>query len=142
LFVGAAATQGASLAAFDGLGRRAPLASLAIAAGALSLMGAPLSIGFLARWRLIEAGVGAGWWWVAGAALVASLAAVFYGGRLIERIYFRRANAGGAVLSGVWRLLLTPALLAAVAATAIGVNPALLLRASETAAALMFGHAP
>jgi NADH:ubiquinone oxidoreductase subunit 2 (subunit N) len=49
------------------MGQRAPLASAAITAGALSLMGAPLTIGFLGRWRLVEAGVGAGWWWAAGA---------------------------------------------------------------------------
>jgi multicomponent Na+:H+ antiporter subunit D len=70
----AAATRDASLQSLDGLGRRHPIAGVAVTAGALSLMGAPLTIGFLGRWRLIEAAVGAGWWWVAGIALLARLA--------------------------------------------------------------------
>lgn len=135
LFGGAAAIGGpGALSALDGLARRAPLASAAIAAGALSLMGAPLTLGFLGRWRMIEAGVGAGWWWTAGAVIVASLAAVFYGGRLIERLYFRRAAAPYEGGSDPLRATLAPALLAAMAAIAIGLAPALLLQAAARAA--------
>lgn len=130
-----------SLAALDGLARRAPLSSAAITAGALSLMGAPLTLGFLGRWRMIEAGVGGGWWWTAGAVIVASLAAVLYGGRLIERIYFRRANAVG---EPDWfaRGALAPALIASILAIAVGLAPALLLRAADAAATSLSGAAP
>jgi hypothetical protein len=38
--------------------------------------------------------------------IIASLAGVFYGGRLIERMYFRRANAAYEGDGGVWRALL------------------------------------
>jgi multicomponent Na+:H+ antiporter subunit D len=138
----AAAMRDVSLQALDGLGRRRPIAGIAVTAGALSLMGAPLTIGFLGRWRLIEAAVGAGWWWVAGIALLASLAAVFYGGRLIERVYFRRAAAVASLDKDPWRLLISPTLAAAIAAIALGVEPILLLEASSRAAALMFGGAP
>ncbi|MGE0530136.1 MAG: proton-conducting transporter membrane subunit [Hyphomonadaceae bacterium] len=136
---GAAAGRVQSLAMLDGYGQRAPLASAAIAAGALSLMGAPLTIGFLGRWRLVEAGVGAGWWWAAGLVIVASLAGVFYGGRLIERMYFRRANTAYAGEGGVWRVMLAPALLVAIAAIAIGFAPVLLLRAADIASGVMTG---
>src|SRR5690606_3421191 len=85
LLGGAASGRVREIARLEGFGRRAPLASAAITASALSLIGAPLTIGFLGRWRLVEAGVGAGWWWAAGAVVIASLAGVFYGGRLIER---------------------------------------------------------
>ncbi len=142
LAVAGSASAGGSLSALDGLGRRAPLASLAITAAALSLMGAPLTIGFLARWRLIEAGVGAGLWWMAGAALFASLAAVFYGGRLVERIYFKRANDALAVSAGPWRLLVAPASLAAVLATALAFAPQVLIQASARAASMMYGVSP
>lgn len=141
LFVGAAVVREPGLNALDGLGRRAPLAGVAITAAALSLMGAPLTIGFLGRWRLIEAAVGAGWWWMAGVALLASLAAVFYGGRLIERVYFRRDTTVREGERNLWRLALTPALIAAIAAIALGFEPSVLLRASQHAAALLFGFA-
>jgi multicomponent Na+:H+ antiporter subunit D len=138
---GAAAGRVQSLAMLDGYGPRAPLASAAIAAGALSLMGAPLTIGFLGRWRLVEAGVGAGWWWAAGLVIVASLAGVFYGGRLIERMYFRRANAAYAGEGGVWRVALAPALLAAIVTIALGFAPVFLLRAAGVASGMLTGIA-
>jgi formate hydrogenlyase subunit 3/multisubunit Na+/H+ antiporter MnhD subunit len=134
LFGGAAAMGGpGALNALDGLARRAPVASAAIAAGALSLMGAPLTLGSLGRWRMIEAGVGAGWWWTAGAVIVTSLAAVFYGGRLIERLYFRRASLPYEGASDPWRALLGPALVTAIAAITIGLAPGLLLQAAARA---------
>ncbi len=138
----AAATRGATLSALDGLGRRHPLAGVAVTAGALSLMGAPLTVGFLGRWRLIEAAVGAGWWWVAGIALLASLAAVFYGGRLIERVYFRRATRVADIDKDPWRHLIVPVLAAAVVAIGLGVEPSSLLEISARAATHIFGGAP
>ncbi|MGE0046046.1 MAG: proton-conducting transporter membrane subunit, partial [Hyphomonadaceae bacterium] len=91
LLGGAAVIEGrAPLAALDGFARRAPLAGAAMSIGALSLIGAPLTIGFLSRWRLIEASLSVAGWWAAGVIIAASLAAVFYGGRLIERLYARR----------------------------------------------------
>ena len=140
-YAGAAAGRVQSLAMLDGYGQRAPLASVAISAGALSLMGAPMTIGFLGRWRLVEAGVGAGWWWAAGLVIVASLAGVFYGGRLIERMYFRRANAAYVGEGGVWRVALAPALIAAIVATGLGFAPLFLLRAADVASGMLTGIA-
>ncbi len=140
MFGGAAAIGGnGALQSLDGLGKRAPLASVALSAGALSLMGAPLTIGFLGRWRMIEAGVGVGWWWAAGAVIAASLAAVFYGGRLIERLYFRKSTLPFEGDGDLWRVLIAPALLIAIAAMAMGLEPSWLLRAADAAAALMSG---
>jgi multicomponent Na+:H+ antiporter subunit D len=141
LFGGAAAGRVQSLSMLDGFWQRAPLASAAITAGALSLIGAPLTLGFLGRWSLVEAGVGAGWWWAAGLVIVASFAAVFYGGRLIERIYFRRASEVLVGEIGRWRLALAPALVAAVIGIAIGLAPGQLLRSAAAAAAMLMGPA-
>lgn len=139
LLAGTAASRDAGLIALDGLGRRAPLSGVAIAIGALSFMGAPLTLGFLGRWRLIEAGVGAGWWWATGAAIITSLAAVFYGGRLIERLYFRRATEATAYDSDVWRFARAPTLVAAIVAIACGLAPGLLLDLAARASALALG---
>jgi formate hydrogenlyase subunit 3/multisubunit Na+/H+ antiporter MnhD subunit len=139
LYAGAAAARAHAPVSLDGLAGRAPWASAAITAGALSLMGAPLTLGFLGRWRLVEAGVGAGWWWAAGAVIVASLAGVFYGGRLIERMYFRRAAAAAPRERDIWRVTLFPALAAAVAAIAAGVWPSLLMQAASAATATLTG---
>jgi NADH:ubiquinone oxidoreductase subunit 2 (subunit N) len=139
LLGGAAATRDTLVTALDGLGRRAPFAGAAITAGALCWMGAPLTIGFLGRWRLIEAGVGAGWWWATGAAIVASLAAVFYGGRVIERVYFRRASELTVLDRDAWRWLRMPVLAVTVVIVTCGVSPGWLLDLAARAAALALG---
>jgi formate hydrogenlyase subunit 3/multisubunit Na+/H+ antiporter MnhD subunit len=142
LLAGGAAVGGAqALSALDGVGRRAPLAGIALTAGALGLMGAPLTTTFLGRWRMIEAAVGVGWWWAAVAAIAASLAGVFYGGRLVERIYFRRASiVTEAAPRHGWSF--APALIVAVCVMLLGVEPSLLLRAAGAVGALMTGTAP
>ncbi len=142
LYGGASAGRVQNLAMLDGYAQRAPLASGAITAGALSLMGAPLTIGFLGRWRLVEAGVGAGWWWAAGLVIVASLAGVFYGGRLIERMYFRRANTAYAGEGGVWRVALAPVLAASIVTIAWGLAPGALLHAAASASLMLGGISP
>jgi multicomponent Na+:H+ antiporter subunit D len=142
LFVGAAAGGVHAIEGLDGMGKRAPVAAAAITAGAISLMGAPLTLGFLGRWRLVEAGVGAGWWWAAGAVIFLSLAGVFYGGRLVERLYFRRAAGAYAGGQDLWTLALAPALLASVLIIAAGLAPAPLLDAADAAARLLMGGAP
>jgi multicomponent Na+:H+ antiporter subunit D len=127
-----------TLNALDGMGRRAPFASAAMTLGALSLMGAPLTLGFLGRWRLIEASAGAGWSWIAVLAIGASLAGVFYGGRIIQRLYFRRASQAHAILHDGWEIVLTPALMVAGAGVLLGFQPSALLHAADAAASLLW----
>jgi hypothetical protein len=74
--------------------------------------------------------------------LLASLAAVFYGGRLIERVYFRRAVTIAGGERDPWRILIAPALAAAILAIGLGVEPSLLLQVSARAAGHMFGAVP
>ncbi len=143
--VGAASISGvdARMTSLDGLGRRAPFAGIVMTAGALGLMGAPLTLAFLGRWRLVEAALGIGWWWVAAAAIVLSLAGSYYGGRLIERIYFRHATQSLAdenVVAG-WKFALAPALAAAFIAIASAVEPTLLLRAADAASQAIMDRA-
>lgn len=138
---GAASGRVQNLPMLDGYGQRAPLASAAMTAGALSFMGAPLTLGFLGRWRLVEAGVGAGWWWASVLVIIVSLAGVFYGGRIIERIYFRRASETFGGEAGLWRLALAPALLAAIVTISLGLAPGLLLRWAANAASMLTGVA-
>lgn len=142
LFGGGGVGRIGALSDLDGFGQRAPLASAAITAGALSLMGAPMTIGFLGRWRFVEAGVGAGWWWASVLVIIASLAGVFYGGRLIERMYFRRANAAFAGEKSVWRFAAAPSLACAILAIGIAFAPGALLRVSAAAAGMLTDAAP
>lgn len=106
------------IAQMDGAGKVAPLAALAAALGCFVFMGAPFTLGFASTWLLLEAMLAAGWW--AGAALVvsASLAAVAFGGRLLERLYFRSPDAAAGA-AGAWEGAGLALAIAAVAAAGL-----------------------
>lgn len=80
-----------------GLGRAMPWTMTAIAIGGLSLIGVPLTAGFISKWYLIVAALELGWWWLALALLLTSLIAVMYVWKLVEAAWFRElpaANSG------------------------------------------------
>ena len=77
--------------AFRGLGSRMPLTMAAFVVGGLSLIGVPLTVGFVSKWYLILGALEAGLWPVAVAALFSSLLAVIYIWRVVEVAYFEEA---------------------------------------------------
>ena len=79
-----------------GLGRAMPLTMAAFVVGGLSLIGVPLTVGFISKWYLILAAFEAGWWPVAVLVVLSSLLAVVYVWRVVEVVYFRPAAGGDA----------------------------------------------
>jgi multicomponent Na+:H+ antiporter subunit D len=84
----------ARLTDFAGAGRAAPWTLIAFAIAALSLIGVPFTLGFLAKWRLIEAAIGANWIWAAGVIALGSLLSLLYVGRILEVMFFRSLPSG------------------------------------------------
>ncbi|MES1925664.1 monovalent cation/H+ antiporter subunit D family protein [Salinisphaera sp. T31B1] len=74
-----------------GLGRCMPATSAAFVAAGLSLIGVPMTAGFISKWLLLQAVLDQGHYWLAAAILVSSLMALIYIGRVIESLYFREA---------------------------------------------------
>ena len=72
-----------------GLGQAMPWTMSAFAIGGLSLIGVPLTAGFISKWYLIVAALELGWWWLALAVLATSLIAVMYVWKVIEAAWFR-----------------------------------------------------
>ena len=83
-----------NLGDFDGLAKRMPLTMASFVAGGLSLIGIPLTVGFVSKWYLIQAAIEKGWWIVVGFILFTSLLAVIYIWRVVEVAYFRPPPAG------------------------------------------------
>ena len=81
------------IAQFAGLGRDMPWTMAAFAAGGLSLIGVPLTVGFISKWLLILAALENGWWPVAVLIVAASLLAVAYVWRIVEPAYFKASPA-------------------------------------------------
>lgn len=71
-----------------GLGKRMPWTMAAFVMGGLSLIGVPLTVGFVSKWYLIQGALEKGWWPVAALVLLTSLMAVVYVWRVVEAAYF------------------------------------------------------
>lgn len=83
-----------SVSAMAGLGRQMPWTMAAFVVGGCSLVGVPLTVGFISKWYLILGAIERGWWPVAALILVASLMAVAYVWRVVETAYFREPPPG------------------------------------------------
>ena len=79
------------LDAFAGLGRRMPFTMAAFVVAGLSLVGVPLTVGFVSKWYLVMGSLEAGLWPVAVLILLSSLLALIYIWRVVEVAYFREA---------------------------------------------------
>jgi formate hydrogenlyase subunit 3/multisubunit Na+/H+ antiporter MnhD subunit len=111
LLLASAGSREQDIARLDGLAHRAPVAALCAALGCLILMSAPFTIGYSASWVAVEAALARGWWPAAVVTVVVSLAGVVFGGRILERMFFRTAPVGAraparAGLSGLGLVLL------------------------------------
>jgi multicomponent Na+:H+ antiporter subunit D len=79
----------------SGLISSAPFSTIGFTLSGLSIIGLPLTLGFLTKWRLLEVALAAEWWWAAGAIVLTSLFAIMYIGRVLERLYLRRPTSAG-----------------------------------------------
>ncbi len=98
-----------------GLGKRMPWTMAAFVMGGLSLIGVPLTVGFVSKWYLIQGALERGWWPVAALVLLTSLMAVVYIWRVVEAAYFQEfpgdddgelGEAPLAMLLPTWALIL------------------------------------
>lgn len=78
---------------FRGLGRSMPWTMAAFVAGGLSLIGVPLTVGFISKWYLVLAALEQGWWWLVLAIVASSLMAVAYIWRVVEVAYFQASDS-------------------------------------------------
>lgn len=58
--------------------------------GGISLIGIPLTAGFISKWHLVLAAIHSGWWIIAVMVLISSLMAILYIGKVIEVMCFKR----------------------------------------------------
>lgn len=120
-----------------GIGRTMPWTTMAFVVGGLSLIGVPLTVGFVSKWYLILAALERDWWWLAVLVVASSLLAVVYIWRVVEAAYFKPApntEVNEAPLS-----LLIPTWLLIVANVYFGINAQLTIDFASVAAADLLG---
>jgi multicomponent Na+:H+ antiporter subunit D len=130
----------ARLAGLRGLGRRMPFTMAAFVVGGLSLIGVPLTVGFISKWYLVLAALERGWWPVAAVVLVGSLLAVAYVWRVVETAYFQAPEEPQsiAVTEAPWSMLV-PTWVLIIANIYFGVATDLTLGTARRAAELLLG---
>lgn len=129
--------------AMAGLGRRMPLTTAAFVVGGLSLVGVPLTVGFVSKWYLILGALERGWWPVAVAVLVASVMALAYVWRVVEVAYFRPPASEEALEEGEapWSLLAPTWALVAMNVY-FGIDAGRTVGVAQEAARALLGTAP
>jgi multicomponent Na+:H+ antiporter subunit D len=95
---------GTRVADLAGLGRAMPWTMAAFVAGGLSLIGVPLTVGFVSKWYLVLAALEQGMWLLVVAVVASSLLAVVYVWRVVEIAYFRGPAREG-IREAPWSLL-------------------------------------
>ena len=123
-----------------GLGRRMPLTMLAFVIGGLSLIGLPLTVGFVSKWTLVLAAFERGWWPLAVFVLLTSLLAAAYVWRVVEAAYLHAPAPDAAPAKEAPLGLLVPTWALIGACVYFGIDTSLTLgvagRAAETLLAL------
>ncbi len=130
-----------------GLGRRMPVTMAAFLVGGLSLIGVPLTVGFISKWMLIQAALEKGWWPIAVLVLISSLLAVIYIWRVVEVAYFRpvAAEPGAESASKIAEAplsMLLPMWVLAGACLYFGIDATRTLEVAAAAAAMLLGTTP
>jgi len=85
-----------SIHCFAGLAKRMPYTTWAFIISGLSLIGVPLTVGFISKWYLLTASFAAGHWYVGFLIVASSLIAVLYIGRILELMLLREPEKDSA----------------------------------------------
>ena len=127
---------------FQGLGRQMPVTMAAIVIGGLSLIGVPLTVGFVSKWYLVLAVLENGWWPVAVLILLGSLLAVVYVWRIVEIAYFKPALAGSETVKEAPLSFLIPIWTLVAANIYFGIDTRLSVQVAQAASQSLFGVSP
>lgn len=130
------------LSQFQGLGRQMPLTMAAIVLGGLSLIGVPLTVGFVSKWYLLMALIEKGWWLVAGLILLGSLLAIIYVWRIVEVAYFKPPLPDRGDIKEAPMSMLIPVWILVFANIYFGIDTRLSVQVATAAAGSLFGVSP
>lgn len=130
------------LKSLRGLGRQMPLTMAAVVVGGLSLIGVPLTVGFVSKWYLLTALIEQGWWFVAVLILLGSMLAVVYVWRIVEVAYFKEPLASSPIVKEAPMSFLIPIWVLVIGNVYFGIDTRLSVQVAEAAAQSLFGVAP
>ncbi len=138
--VGAIALQlgSSQLRDFAGIAKKAPWTASAMAIAALSLVGVPLTAGFLSKVALFRAALVQDWWWVVVVLAISSVLAVLYVGRILEASFFKTPGPTQMNVKEAPLMLLIPLWVLAIANIAFGLDAGFITTLTDGAASVAF----
>ena len=133
-----------ALANLAGLGRRMPWTMGAFLVAAMSLVGVPLTAGFVSKWYLLRAALDDGLWLIAVVIVVSSLMAAVYMWRVVNAAFFTEARPGTIQqrASEVHWTMVAPVVALALANVFFGVETSFSVGFAEMAGAALRGPSP
>jgi proton-translocating NADH-quinone oxidoreductase chain N len=107
---------------YNGLAEKAPIACLAMTVFLFNLAGLPVGAGFMSKYILFGAAVGAGFWWLAAVGAINSALSLFYYSRVVKAMWIEdpegdftiRSTPTGLYVAVVAAAVVTVALLFAI----------------------------
>jgi multicomponent Na+:H+ antiporter subunit D len=132
----------ATIESVRGLGRAMPWTMAAFVVGGLSLIGVPLTAGFISKWYLVTGALEVGWWPVALLIVASSLLAVIYIWRVVEVAYFVPTPEGRPAVSEAPLGMLLPLWALICANVYFGIDAELTVSVAQRAAEALLGGGP
>ncbi|NVJ91553.1 MAG: monovalent cation/H+ antiporter subunit D family protein [Methylocystaceae bacterium] len=129
------------LSDMHGIAKKMPWTMGAFVVGGLSLIGVPLTVGFVSKWYLINAAMEADMMPVAALILLSSLLALVYVWRVIEVAYFRAPKTESNIKEAPLSMLI-PLWIMAGASIYFGIDTDMTLGVAELAAEMLVGGTP
>ncbi len=127
---------------FSGLGQRMPWTMAAIVIGGLSLVGLPLTVGFISKWYLLRATLENGWWPMAVLILIGSLLSIVYVWRIVEAAYFTPSVESSSNIKEAPLSILLPTWLLVLANLYFGTDTNFTVTISNLTAQYLLGASP
>lgn len=134
---------GGTLDDLKGAGRAMPWTMGAFVLLGLSLIGMPLTAGFISKWYLVQAALDLGTLGVVlvAAILISSLMAVVYIWRVVEVAYFQSPQAGASKHQEAPLMMLVPLWAVVLANVYFGLDPSIPVDLATNAANILLEHA-
>ena len=125
-----------------GIGKQMPMTMFAFVMGGLSLIGVPLTVGFISKWHLMLAVIKSHQWPIAIMLLISSLLAVIYIWRVVEVAYFQEPEEGQVVVKEAPLSMLLPTWILIGANIYFGISTKITVTSAQQAANLLSGGTP
>lgn len=135
----------AHIASMPNLMRAMPITTCAFIVSGLSLIGVPLTGGFISKFTLINGALERGWWFVVVTVLISSLMATIYISRAAEVMLFSKSRVNQSEPSGMNEApmsMLVPMWIMIGVSLLVGINGSYTLEIASTAAEQLLGVTP